>query len=35
MAVSAAFYDAALEPLGGRRLMDFGVAAVCQESEAA
>jgi catechol 2,3-dioxygenase-like lactoylglutathione lyase family enzyme len=23
---SAAFYDAVLEPLGGRRLMDFGVA---------
>ena len=24
MKVSAAFYDAVLEPLGGRRLMDFG-----------
>src|SRR5918992_1045641 len=24
MAASAAFYDAVLEPLGGRRLMDFG-----------
>ena len=23
---AAAFYDAVLEPLGGRRLMDFGVA---------
>ncbi len=26
MTASAAFYDAALEPLGARRLMDFGVA---------
>jgi catechol 2,3-dioxygenase-like lactoylglutathione lyase family enzyme len=26
MAASAAFYDAVLEPLGFRRLMDFGVA---------
>ena len=26
MAASAAFYDAALEPLGAKRLMDFGVA---------
>lgn len=26
MKASAAFYDAVLEPLGGRRLMDFGVA---------
>ena len=26
MASSAAFYDAVLEPLGARRLMDFGVA---------
>jgi catechol 2,3-dioxygenase-like lactoylglutathione lyase family enzyme len=26
MAASAAFYDAVLEPLGARRLMDFGVA---------
>jgi catechol 2,3-dioxygenase-like lactoylglutathione lyase family enzyme len=26
MATSSAFYDAALEPLGGRRIMDFGVA---------
>jgi catechol 2,3-dioxygenase-like lactoylglutathione lyase family enzyme len=26
MAASAAFYDAVLEPLGGKRIMDFGVA---------
>ena len=26
MAASAAFYDAALSPLGGQRLMDFGTA---------
>ena len=26
MAASAAFYDAALAPLGAKRLMDFGVA---------
>ena len=26
LAASAAFYDAVLAPLGGRRLMDFGVA---------
>ena len=26
MTASAAFYDAVLEPLGARRLMDFGVA---------
>ena len=26
MTASAAFYDTVLEPLGGRRLMDFGVA---------
>jgi catechol 2,3-dioxygenase-like lactoylglutathione lyase family enzyme len=26
MATSAAFYDAVLEPLGARRMMDFGVA---------
>lgn len=26
MAASAAFYDTVLEPLGGARLMDFGVA---------
>ena len=26
MAASAAFYDAVLAPLGGRRMMDFGVA---------
>jgi catechol 2,3-dioxygenase-like lactoylglutathione lyase family enzyme len=26
MAASAAFYDRVLEPLGGARLMDFGVA---------
>ena len=26
MAASAAFYDAVLAPLGGERLMDFGVA---------
>jgi catechol 2,3-dioxygenase-like lactoylglutathione lyase family enzyme len=26
VAASAAFYDAVLAPLGGRRLMDFGVA---------
>jgi len=26
MAASAAFYDAVLEPLGGKRKMDFGVA---------
>lgn len=26
MAASATFYDAALAPLGGKRLMDFGVA---------
>jgi catechol 2,3-dioxygenase-like lactoylglutathione lyase family enzyme len=26
LAASAAFYDVALEPLGGQRIMDFGVA---------
>ena len=26
MAASAAFYDAVLAPLGGKRIMDFGVA---------
>lgn len=26
LSVSAAFYDAVLDPLGGSRLMDFGVA---------
>jgi catechol 2,3-dioxygenase-like lactoylglutathione lyase family enzyme len=26
MAASAAFYDAVLEPLGGKRIMDFGMA---------
>src|SRR5688500_1015570 len=26
MATSSAFYDAVLEPLGARRIMDFGVA---------
>ncbi|HEX9258252.1 MAG TPA: VOC family protein [Acidimicrobiales bacterium] len=26
MAASAAFYDAVLEPLGGKRVMDFGMA---------
>jgi len=26
MPASAAFYDTVLEPLGARRLMDFGVA---------
>jgi hypothetical protein len=26
MAASAAFYDAVLMPLGGKRMMDFGVA---------
>ena len=26
LAASAAFYDTALEPLGGQRIMDFGVA---------
>ena len=26
MAASASFYDAVLAPLGGRRIMDFGVA---------